>query len=104
MDKKDKKDNKEKKDEISPEDYKMAFELRPQQYHSPPSKWHGTTAINLILSFSLCLSLSQCRDYDTTHTAEPFSTISQHTIMMLQVVASNESHLCFSRNNENNDN
>lgn len=38
-DKKDTKDKKDKKDksEYSPEEYKMAFELRPQQYHSPPT-------------------------------------------------------------------
>ena len=35
MDKKDKKDKKDEKTTLSPEDYKMAFELRPQQYHSP---------------------------------------------------------------------
>ena len=23
--------------DISPDEYKMAFELRPQQYHSPPT-------------------------------------------------------------------
>lgn len=40
MDKKDKKDSKDKKGdkELTPDDYKMAFELRPQQFHSPPSK------------------------------------------------------------------
>eukprot|EP00977_Amphora_coffeiformis_P009659 scaffold2224_cov154-Amphora_coffeaeformis.AAC.4 len=74
MDKKDKKDSKDKTtgtQEISPEDFKMAFELRPQQYHSPPSK---CTAVMQGLYRHLSLSR-----HDTTHTV-PFPFLQSRSL------------------------